>query len=158
MKASSLVVAAALTALACVASAQTTVSEPWVRATVPQQKATGAFFKISSTQGGKLVSVSSAAAGVVELHEMKLEGTTMKMAALPSLDLPAGKTIELRPGSYHVMLMDLKAPLTAGNQVDLNLVIEGMDGKRQTVAVKAPVRPLGQAMAGSAPAEHHHHH
>ena len=132
-------------ALAGTASlAQTTVKDAWVRGTVPQQKATGAFFQISSATGGKLVSASSPAAGVVEIHEMAMDGNTMKMRALPNgLDLPAGKAVALKPGGYHVMLMDLKAPLKTGEAVDLSLVVEGKDGKRETIAVKAPVKALG---------------
>jgi periplasmic copper chaperone A len=130
------------------AMAQTTVKEPWVRGTVAQQMATGAFFQISNAAGARLVSASSPAAGVVEIHSMTMEGGTMKMRALPDgLDLPAGKTVELKPGGYHVMLMDLKAPLKAGDSVDLSLVVEGKDGKQETIALKAPVKALG-AMAG----------
>ncbi|MBI5255499.1 MAG: copper chaperone PCu(A)C [Burkholderiales bacterium] len=129
--------------LALPVHAQTTVQQAWVRGTVAAQKATGAFMQISSAQGGRLVSAASPVAGVVEIHEMVMEGTTMKMRQVPGLELPAGKTVELRPGGYHVMLMDLKAPLKAGDEVPLTLVVEGQDGKRETLALKAPVRPLG---------------
>lgn len=135
--------AAALLAGALAAQAQTTVKDAWVRGTVPQQKATGAFLQIQSAQGGRLLSASSPAAGVVELHEMAMEGSTMRMRALPNgLELPAGKTVELRPGGVHVMLMDLKAPLKTGEQVALTLVVEGKDGKKETLAVTAPVKAL----------------
>ncbi len=128
------------------ALAQTTVKDPWVRGTVAQQKATGAFFQISSAAGGKLLSASSPAAGVVEIHAMSMDGNTMKMRALPNgLDLPAGKAVDLKPGGYHVMLMDLKASLKAGESVDINLVVEGKDGKKETIAVKAPVKELAAA-------------
>jgi copper(I)-binding protein len=140
---------ATLTALP--ALAQTTVKDAWVRGTVAEQKATGAFMQLNSAKGGKLVSASSPAAGVVEIHEMKMEGSTMRMGAIAGLDLPAGKAVELKPGGYHVMLMDLKAPLTAGQTVDLTLVVEAKDGKKETLLVKAPVRALG-----AAPAEHKH--
>lgn len=145
--------AAALTTLGATgAMAQTTVKDAWVRGTVAQQKSTGAFMQISSAQGGRLVAITSPAAGVVEIHEMMMEGSTMKMRALAKgLELPAGKTVELSPGGYHVMLMDLKKPLKAGDSVPLTLVVEGKDGKRETVEVKAPVKALGGAMA-----EHKH--
>jgi copper(I)-binding protein len=134
-----------LMALAALGSAfaQTTVKDAWVRGTVAQQKASGAFMQITSAQGGKLVAVSSPVAGVVEVHEMAMEGSVMKMHAIPGLDLPAGKTVELKPGGYHVMLMDLKQQLKAGDSVPLTLVIEGKNGKRETLEVKAPVRALG---------------
>ncbi len=133
--------------LALPAQAQTTVKDAWVRGTVAQQKATGAFMQISSAQGGRLVSAASPAAGVVEIHEMAMEGNTMRMRAVPALELPAGKTVELKPGGYHVMLMDLKAPLKAGEQVTLTLVVEGKDGKRETLELQAPVKALGAAPA-----------
>lgn len=127
------------------AHAQTTVTDPWVRGTVAQQKATGMFAKISSAQGGRLVAASSPAAGVVEIHEMAMDGNVMRMRAIDALDLPAGKTVALEPGGYHVMLIDLVQPLAAGQTVPVTLVIEGADGKRETVEVQAPVRALGQA-------------
>ena len=134
------------------AFAQTTVKEPWVRGTVAQQKATGAFMQITSASGGKLVSVATVAAGVVEIHEMKMAGSTMQMRALPAgLDLPAGKAVDLKPGGYHLMLMDLKAPLKAGDTVVLTLVVEAPDGQKETLIVKAPVKALGSGMA-----EHKH--
>ncbi|RVT51419.1 copper chaperone PCu(A)C [Rubrivivax albus] len=128
------------------AHAQVTVSDPWVRGTVAQQKASGMFAKITSTAGGKLVAASSPVAGVVEIHEMAMEGTVMRMRELAGgLPLPAGQAVELKPGGYHVMLMDLKQQLKAGETVPVTLVVEGADGKRQTVEVQAPVRPLGAA-------------
>ncbi len=130
------------------ANAQTTVKEPWVRATVAQQKATGAFMQLTSTQGGKLISAQSPAAGVVEVHEMAMDGNVMKMRAVNSLELPAGKAVDLKPGGLHVMLMDLKQQMKAGDSVPLTLVIEGKDGKRETVEVKAQVKALGGADHG----------
>jgi periplasmic copper chaperone A len=142
-----LIAATSLALLTLPALAQTTVKDAWVRGTVAQQKATGAFFSISSVGGGKLLSASSPAAGVVEIHEMMMDGSTMKMRAVPAVDLPPGKAVELKPGGYHVMLMDLKAPLTAGQSIDLTLVVEGKDGKQENITVKAPVKALGGAPA-----------
>ena len=137
-----LLVAIALASASHLAHAQTTVTEPWVRGTVAQQKASGAFMQLTSAQGGKLVSASSPVAGVVEIHEMAMEGNVMKMRAIPGLDLPPGKAVELKPGGYHVMLMDLKKQLTPGDTVLVTLVVEGKDGKRESVEVKAPVKDL----------------
>ena len=142
----------ALAATAGGAHAQTTVTEAWIRGTVPQQKATGLFAQITSAQGGRLVSASSPVAGVVEIHEMSMDGNVMKMRALPNgLDLPAGKPVALKPGGYHLMLLDLKQPLKTGDTVAVTLVIEGADKKRETVEIKAPVRALASAMG-----EHKH--
>ena len=58
---------------------------------------------------------------------------------------PAGKGVDLKPGGYHVMLLDLKQQLKDGDSVPITLVIKGKDGKRETLEIKAPVRPLGAA-------------
>jgi copper(I)-binding protein len=137
---------AAMAFVSLAASAQTTVKDAWVRGTVAPQKATGAFMQITSAQGGKLVSVQSPLAGVAEVHEMAMDGNVMKMRAMTALDLPAGKAVELKPGGYHVMLMDLKQPLKSGESVPLTLVVEGKDGKRETLELKVPVKAVGAAM------------
>jgi copper(I)-binding protein len=137
---------AALLAASPFAWSQTTVQNAWVRGTVPQQKASGAFMQITSKQGGKLVSVSSPVAGVAEIHEMSMDGSTMRMRAIPSIDLPAGQPVELKSGGYHVMLMDLKQQLKGGESVPLTLVVEGQDGKRERVELKVPVRALGESL------------
>lgn len=130
-------------ALASLASiAQVTVSEPWVRATVPQQKATGAFMKLQSAQDAKLISAKSVVAGVVEVHEMAMDAGVMKMRAVDGLALPMGKAVDLKPGGYHVMLMDLKSQLKEGDAVPLTLTFETKDGKRQTMEVKATARNM----------------
>lgn len=142
-------VAAATLAWTAGACAQTTVQDAWVRGTVAQQKASGAFMRITSAQGAKLVAVSTPVAGIAEVHEMAMQGTTMRMRAVPSLDLPAGRAVELKPGGYHVMLMELKQQLKGGDTVPLTLVLEGRDGRRETVEVKAPVRALGADAHGA---------
>ena len=136
---------AAMAFVSVAASAQTTVKDAWVRGTVAPQKATGAFMQITSAQGGKLVSAQSPVAGVTEVHEMAMDGNVMKMRAGPALELPAGKAVELKPGGYHVMLMDLKQPLQDGESVPLTLVVEGKDGKRETLELKVPVKALSAA-------------
>ena len=137
-----LFVALSLALAASATFAQTAVKDPWVRGTVAQQKATGMFAQITSTAGGKLVSASSPVAGVVEIHEMAMEGNVMKMRAIPGLDLPAGKAVDLKPGGYHVMLMDLKQQLKEGETVPVTLVVQGKDGKKESIEVKAPVKAL----------------
>jgi copper(I)-binding protein len=129
------------------ASAQVAVKEPWVRATVPAQKATGAFMQINAAKGARLVEARSPVAGLVEIHEMAMVDNVMKMRAIPGLDLPAGKSVDLKPGGYHVMLMDLKGQIKEGDSVPITLVMEGADKKRSTIEVKAPARPLAGASA-----------
>jgi copper(I)-binding protein len=138
----------ALVAAAAPALAQVKVSDPWVRATVPHQSATGAFMKIESPHDARLVSASSPVAGIVELHEMKMEKEVMKMRAVPAVALPAGKEVELKPGGYHVMMMNLKGQMKAGDSVPITLVVEGKDKKRETVEVKATVRPVNASSGG----------
>jgi copper(I)-binding protein len=126
------------------AFAQVSVHDAWVRGTVAQQKASGLFAVITAAKDSTLVAVSTPVAGVVEIHEMKMEGSTMKMRALTSgLALPAGQAVELKPGGYHVMLMDLKRQLKAGDSVPVTLVVEGADGKRENIEIQAPVKALG---------------
>jgi copper(I)-binding protein len=124
------------------ALAQVTVAEPWVRATVAAQKATGAFMTLTSAQPAKLVGVSSPAAGAVEVHEMKMENDMMKMRQMQALELPAGQTVKLAPGGYHLMLLDLKQPLKDGDKVPLTLEIEDAKKVRSKITVEAPVKPL----------------
>lgn len=135
--------AVATLAAASTASAQVVVKDAWVRATVPQQKATGAFMQLTAAKDARLVSVSSSAIPVIELHEMSMQDSVMKMRQVQSLDLPGGKTVELKPGSYHLMLLDLKKPMTVGDAVPLTLVFEDQAGKRERVDIKAEVRALG---------------
>ena len=149
MKLKSLISMAALVALFCgTAQAQTVeVKDAWVRTTVPGQRATGAFMKITAKEGTRLVGASTPAAGVAEVHEMKMDGDVMKMRAVPVLELPAGKTVELKPGGFHVMLMDLKAALPKDSTVPLTLLFKDAKGVESRLELKLPV-------AASAPGSH----
>lgn len=152
-----LIAAASLALAALPASAQVVqVQGAWARASVPGQKATGAFMTLTAPAGATLVGVSSPAAGVAEVHEMKMEGDVMKMRALPSLPLPAGQAVELKPGGYHVMLLDLKAPLAKDSQVPLTLKLRDAKGAESQLDISVPVSatPPAGGMAGH---EHHKH-
>ena len=131
-----------LVVLPAVAFAQVTVTDPWVRGTVAGQRATGAFMKLTPAADQKLVAAASPVAKIVEIHEMAMDGGVMKMRAIPKLALPAGKATELKPGGYHVMLMALERTLAEGETVPITLTFEDAAGKRQTVEIKAPVKPL----------------
>ncbi len=115
------------------------VKDAWARATVQGQMATGAFMKLTSKEGSRLVSASSPVAGVTEVHEMKMDNNIMKMSAIPGLDLPAGKAVELKPGGYHVMLMDLKMPLKKDSTIPLTLVFKDAKGVETKTELKVPV-------------------
>lgn len=127
------------------AAAQVKVDDPWVRATVPQQRATGAFMQLTAPADARLVGAQSPAAAVVEIHEMTMENDVMRMRAIEALDLPAGMTVELKPGGYHVMLIDLKAQAKEGDTIPVTLIVENKDGQRESIEVAAPVRPLNPA-------------
>ena len=139
---STLLVALLACALAPVAIAQVAVKDPWVRGTVPGQNATGAFMQLSSAADTSLVAVTSPVAKVVEIHSMTHEGGMMKMRQVPSLPVLAGKPVELAPGGYHVMLMDLAQPLKDGEKVPLTLTFADKAGRKTTQEVTATVRPL----------------
>ena len=137
----SLLALAAATLLSTAALAQTVeIKGAWARATVQGQKATGAFMQITAKDKAQLVSVSSPVAGVAEVHEMKMVGDVMQMRAVQGgLELPAGKAVELKPGGFHVMLMDLKTPLLKDTTVPLTLVFKDSKGVETKTELKVPV-------------------
>jgi copper(I)-binding protein len=124
------------------------VKGAWIRGTVPGQKGTGAFMEITSSSRGRLVAVASPVANAVEIHSMKMEGGVMKMLAVDGVDLPAKQTVKLAPGGYHVMLMDLRQTLKAGDRVPLKLTFEVAGGKRETVDLAVEVREVTGAHKG----------
>ena len=135
-----LLAAAFLSTLATVALAQVEVSSAWARPAVPGQTGTGAFMTLMSKDGARLIGAASPVAGVVEIHEMAMDNNVMKMRAIPSLELPAGREVQLKPGGHHVMLLDLKQPLKVGDKVQVELRLETRDGKRVTRPVEVEVR------------------
>jgi copper(I)-binding protein len=135
----------AVMALALAAQAQRSadidVKSAWARPTVAGQMGTGAFMHLTSKEGARLLGASSDVAGVVEIHEMAMQGNVMQMRAIRSLDLPPGSTIELKPGGHHMMLMDLKRPLATGEKIKVELRLETRDKKLVTQPVEVEVRP-----------------
>jgi periplasmic copper chaperone A len=126
------------------------IKDAWVRASVQGQMATGAFMKLTAKEGVQLISVTSPVAGIAEVHEMKMEGDVMKMRAVSALSLPAGKMVELKPGSYHVMLMDLKTALKKDSTVPMTLLFKDAAGQERRVQLQVPVAVSAPgAMAGS---------
>jgi copper(I)-binding protein len=126
------------------------VKNAWARATVQGQKGTGAFMTLTAKDGATLVSASSPVAGVTEVHEMKMEGDVMKMRAIPKLELPAGKPVDLKPGGYHVMLLDLKLPLQKDTTIPLTLVFKDAKGVETKSEIRVPVSqtaPAGASMS-----------
>ncbi len=131
-------------------SAQTPVevTNAWARATVAAQKVGAVYMDIRSNAPARLVAVASSAAARVELHNMKMENGVMKMAPVAGIDLARGQTVKLAPGGYHVMLIDLKQALKAGDSVPLTLTVERADKTRASVEVRAAVRDMTGAVQG----------
>jgi copper(I)-binding protein len=149
----------ALLACACLAvpawaqTAPVTVEGAWARASVQGQKGTGAFMQLTAREPLTLVGASSPAAGVADVHEMKMEGDVMRMRAIPALDLPAGKAVALKPGGHHLMLLDLKAPLKPDTQVPVTLTFRNAKGETSTLQLSVAV--ASQPPAGSAAGHKH---
>jgi hypothetical protein len=135
--------------------AQVEVSDAWVRATGQGQKATGVFMNLTAKKATRLVGVKADLTGSAEVHEMKMDKDVMKMQAVKALDLPAGQTVALKPGSYHVMLMDLKAPVAEDSQVVLTLLFEDAAGVKTQKEVKAVAKKMG--MGGKDKPQHGEH-
>ena len=151
--------AIAFTVASSLASAQTAavkVDGAWARATVQGQKGTGAFMTLTAKEGTRLVGVSSPAAGVAEVHEMKMENDVMKMRAVAGLDLPAGQAVSLKPGGYHLMLMDLKAPLQKDSTVPITLRFKDAKGVEITLDLMLPVSSTAPGSAAGKAADHKH--
>lgn len=130
------------------------VKDPWVRTTVPRQRSSSAYMDITALRAARLIEASSPVAGVVEIHEMRMDNNVMRMRAIPALDLPSGVTVSLRPGGHHVMLMDLRTHIREGDMIPLSLVIELRDGRRETLEIRALAR---SAQAGSSSDPHGGH-
>lgn len=137
-----LFLAAALLAAAPAVLAQVSVKEPWIRGTVAPQTATGAFMQLTAERDTRLVAARSPIAAEVEIHEMRMENNVMRMRRIDSVDLPAGKQVDLKPGGFHLMLNGLKAPLREGERVPVSLVFEGGGQAAQTMTIEVPVRAL----------------
>jgi periplasmic copper chaperone A len=135
-----LVMAAALPSAAMAQTVQ--IRNAWIRGTVGAQQATGAFMQITSGARARLVAVASPAAKATEMHNMKVEKDVMRMFPVDAIDLPAGETVKLAPGGYHIMLMSLYKPLAAGDRVPLKLTFEIAGGKREIVDLRVEVRDI----------------
>jgi len=122
-------------------SADIDVKSAWARPTVAGQIGTGAFMQLTSREGARIVGASSDVAGVVEIHEMAMDANVMRMRPIRGLDLPPGSTVELKPGGHHIMLMDLKRPLGAGEKITIELRLQTHDKKLVTQPVEVEVRP-----------------
>ena len=118
-----------------------TLDHPWARATPAGAKVGAGYVTLKNTgsAGDSLVAATADVAGRVEIHEMAVVDGVMKMRPVKALTIPAGKSVELKPGSYHIMLMELKQPLKAGDKVTGTLTFE----KAGTIPVEYAVEAMG---------------
>jgi copper(I)-binding protein len=135
--------AAALLAMAAGALAQAApkVEDAWARPTVAGQAGGGGFLKITSATADRLISASAPVSKTVELHTMQMDGDVMRMRQIPAIEIPAGQTVELKPGGLHVMFIGLTQTLDSGASFPLTLRFE----KAGEVKVEVQVRNQGPA-------------
>ena len=127
------------------------LTDLWTRATPPGAAAAGGFLTIANhgTEADRLVTVSTPQAEIGEIHEMKVEDGVMSMRELESgLEIPAGETVTLEPGGYHLMFVTLKAPFANGEKLPVTLTFE----KAGTVETFLHIGPIGSP----APSGHEH--
>lgn len=120
------------------------VENPWVRATAPGQKVAGAFVTLTAASNMTLVGAESPAAKVVQLHTMRMEDGVMIMREVKEIDLPKGKSVSLKPGGLHIMLIDLNNPIVADSQTDITLILKEKSGKESRLPISAQaIKPGG---------------
>lgn len=130
------------------------IDHPFARATVAGQAAGGGFMTMTNAgPTDRLLSVSGTLAKAVELHSMSMEGDVMRMREVPSIELPTGKTVALKPGGLHMMFVGLKAPLKVGDSHPITLRFE----KAGVVTVDVKVEAAGAAPAMQGQGEMHKH-
>lgn len=148
-----LFLAAAVSALALPAMAEDykigslEITTPWTRATPPSARTGGGFMNITNkgATADRLVSARSSASDKVEIHEVQMDGSVMRMRELAKgLDIPPGATVMLKPGGYHIMFMELKAPIAKDAKVPLTLVFE----KAGSVDVQLNAEAMGAMPQG----------
>ncbi len=157
-KSSALAILVAVGTSSFAQTAPVKVDKAWARATVQGQKGTGAVMSLTASEGTRLVGLSSPVAGSAEVHEMKMDGDIMKMRPVGGgLELPAGKTVELKPSGYHVMLLDLKAPLAKDSSIPMTLTFKNAKGVESKLNVTVPVAVAAPGAAAASGSDTHKH-
>jgi copper(I)-binding protein len=151
------ITAAVISLSVCIAQAQVEITDAWVRATVQGQKATGAFMNLTAKKATRLVGIKTDAAAAAEVHEMTMDKDVMRMRPIPVLDLPAGQTVALKPGGYHVMLMNLKEPLPVDSHVQLTLLFEDAAGVKSQQDLHLMTTAKAPGANGKTGDAHHNH-
>jgi periplasmic copper chaperone A len=125
---------------ACEQNHSVAVSDNWVRANAPGQSVGAAYMTLLSAQDSTMVKAEADVAGSVEIHSMKMEDGVMKMRMLETLPLKAGQQEKLAPGGFHLMLFDLKKPLTAGENVTFTLSFKDAAGNESQQKITSPIK------------------
>ena len=128
-----------------VAAAQAVVEMPWARATAPAAMSGAAYMTVTAASDDRITSVTTPAAATAELHETIEQNGVMKMEARPDMPLTGGKPLTMKPGSFHVMLLGLKAPLKQGDSFRLTVTFE----KSPPISVDVKVEAAGAAGPGA---------
>ena len=129
-----------------------TVERPWARATAPSARAGGVFLTLKpGVAPDRLVGAASPVAELAELHRTVNEGGVMKMLPVEALPVEPGKSVELKPGGLHIMLMGLRRPLKQGETFPITLTFEKAPPVTATVTIAGP-GASGPAMDMHAPA------
>jgi len=137
-----LIVAASTTACAQAAKTSIVVEDPYARATPAGALSGAAYMTLENKTNAadRLIGASSNVAAQVQIHEMSMVNGVMQMRQLANgLPVPAGESVALKPGGYHVMLIGLKKQLTAGETLPLTLTFE----KAGNISVTVPIKAMG---------------
>lgn len=116
------------------------ISQAWVRATVPGQEVSGAFMNLTNPTNAMLIKAESPIAEIVEIHSMSMRNGVMEMREVMELELPAGKTVQLAPGGFHIMLINLTKQLKPGDTVPIKLTIKSASNIESVTNIKVKVR------------------
>ncbi|NUO73873.1 MAG: copper chaperone PCu(A)C [Frateuria sp.] len=152
-----LAIVAAQAALAQ-ATAPVTVDGAWARATVQGQRSSGAFMTLTASEPVTLVRIATPVAGLAEVHEMKMEADVMRMRAVTALQLVPQQPVQFKPGGYHLMLQDLKAPLRPDTSIPMTLTFRTARGEERQMALQVPVSVAAPAGVGAATSHGMHKH
>lgn len=125
--------------LSAQAFAEVTITNGWVRASAPGQTVGAAYMTLTSKAPSTLVYVEASASEATEIHSMSMDHGVMKMRSLEELALEPNKPVKLAPGGYHLMLIDLKAPLKVGEKVKFRLCFKDKQNKITEQEITLPV-------------------
>lgn len=137
------------------AHADLKISDAWVKPTVPGQPVAAAYMTLMADKDLAVVEVSSPVAGKSEIHSMSMDGNIMRMKKLDRLPLKSGAAVALKPGGFHIMLMDLNHQIKEGEVVSLTLTSQDTSGKKSTVTIKMTAK-MPEASASDSEIYTHH--